>query len=104
MGPCVHKGERGRGVGCQKPEIEPAWLGFGSAMSNSGVERWWMLVRLFVRNNGVVGLYVHEREWGRGVGGLKLETERDGSVLGCIGVLGDRGGLCGLTDPPAVII
>ena len=32
----VHKHEQERGVRCQKPETEPALLGFGSAMSNSG--------------------------------------------------------------------
>jgi hypothetical protein len=29
---CVHKRERGKEVGGQKPETEPAWLSFGSAM------------------------------------------------------------------------
>ena len=47
----------GCGAACQKPEIEPAWLGFWSAVLNSSVERWWILVRLFVRNDGDCGAH-----------------------------------------------
>ena len=53
---------------------------------------------------GAVGSHVHKRKWGRVVGGPKLETERDGTVSGCIWVLRGRGGFCGVTDPPAVVI
>ena len=53
---------------------------------------------------GVVGPRVHKREQRRGTGNPKLETERDGSVSGCIGVLRSRGGFCGVTDPPAMVI
>ena len=48
----VHKHERGKEVGCHKPETEPAWLGFGSAMLNGGGERRWMLVGLLVKSDG----------------------------------------------------
>ena len=38
----AHSQTRGRGkVGAGKPEIEPLPLGFGSAVSNGGRERWW---------------------------------------------------------------
>ena len=69
VGPRIHKCERERGVRCQKPETEPASLGFGSAASNGGGERWCMLVGLFVRNNGGHGVarlqtQVGESGWG----------------------------------------
>ena len=51
-----------------------------------------------------MGLHVQEHKWWRGVGSLKPETKYDGSVLGCIRVLEDIGGFCGLIDPPAMII
>ena len=48
----VHKRERGKEVGGQKPETEPAWLGFGSAMLNGSGERQWMSVGLLVKSDG----------------------------------------------------
>ena len=52
----------------------------------------------------VVGLRVHKRKRGRGVGGQKRETERDGSVSGCIRALRNAGGFHEVRDPPAAVI
>ena len=39
------------------------------------------------------------------VGGPKLETECNGTVLGCIRVLrGSGGGVCEVTDPLAMVV
>ena len=48
----VHKRERGKEVGGQKPETKPVWLSFGSAVLNSSGERQWMLVGLLVKSDG----------------------------------------------------
>jgi hypothetical protein len=46
-----------------------------------------------------VGQCVRKCEVEDGVGGHKVETERDGSVSGCIGVLGGGGGSVGSQGP-----
>ena len=51
-----------------------------------------------------VGSHIHPCKWGRVVEGPKLETERDGTVSGSIRVLRGRGGFCGVTDPPAMVV
>jgi hypothetical protein len=71
----VHKRERGRGVGCRKPENEPAWLGFGSTVSNGGVGRWWILVRLFIRSYHGRGAARSQTRAGERVGCQKPENE-----------------------------
>ena len=45
-------GGNSKEVGGQKPETEPAWLSFGSAMLNGSGERWWMSVGLLVKSDG----------------------------------------------------
>jgi hypothetical protein len=52
----------------------------------------------------VVGPRVHKRKRGRGVGGQKPETERDGSVSGCIRALRSAGGFREVGDPLAAVI
>ena len=69
VGLCIHKHKQERGVRCQKPETEPASLGFRSAMSNDSGERWRTSVGLFVRNDGGCGVahsqtQVGECGWG----------------------------------------
>jgi hypothetical protein len=51
-----------------------------------------------------VGQCVCKCEVEEGVGGHKLETERDGLVSGCIRVLRGGGGFCGVTESPIVVI
>jgi hypothetical protein len=55
-------------VGGQKSETEPPRLGFGSAVSNSAGESWWVLVGLLERSDGGRGaarsqMRVGERGW-----------------------------------------
>ena len=53
---------------------------------------------------GAVWLHIQKCRWERVVGGPKLKTEHDGMVSGCIRVLRGRGGFCGVTDPPAMVV
>ena len=80
----VHKREAGEGLGAEKPEIDLWWLGFGHALQNGNGgdgRRWWYGADEAVV---VVGLCVRKRERGEGVWGRKPETERTGSVSGCV--------------------
>ena len=53
---------------------------------------------------GAVGLKIHPYKWGRVVESPKLETECNSTVSGYIRVLRGRGGFCGVTDPPAMVV
>ena len=96
----IHKRKQEKKVRGQKPETELVWLGFGSAMLNSSDERRWMSVGLLVKSDGGrraarSQTRAGERDWEP-----KLESERDGSVSGCIGVLQSRGGVLWGHKPP----
>ena len=53
---------------------------------------------------GAVGLHVYPHKWERVVEGPKLETKHNGMVSGYIRVLRGRGGFCGVTDSPAIVV
>ena len=59
---------------------------------------------LLMRGNGSCGATYLQMQTGRGVGGQKPKTERDGSVSGCIRALRNAGGFREVRDPPAAVI
>jgi hypothetical protein len=106
MGPCIHKHERGRGVGGQKCETERDGLVSGLSCYRTVGDvggYWWGCSQ---GDMVVMGPRVHKRKRGRGVGGQKPETEHDGSVSGSITirVLRGAGGFREVGDPPAAVI